>query len=269
MLVSVIYQHESPTGIHFPPSSWIPIPIPCPSPRHPSGLSQSTGLSSLCHTKRFPLAVSFTYGSAYLSMLFCQLVPPSPFRTVSTSLFSVSVFPLLFCKEVHRTIFLDSMFLFSHWVKSDSLSLHGPQHARPLCPSPSPEDCPSSCPLHQWYHPAVSSSDVLFSFYPRSFPASGTFPMSHLFASNEQNTRASALALVLPMSIQRWFPLRLIGLICLMFKELSGVWRHQFCGVLPSLWSVLTVICDHGKTIALSMMDLCQKSNVSAFQHTV
>ena len=46
------------------------------------------------------------------------------------------------------------------------------QHARPLCPSPSPEVCPSSCPLHQWCHPAISSSDALFFFNLQSFPAS-------------------------------------------------------------------------------------------------
>ena len=48
------------------------------------------------------------------------------------------------------------------------------------CPSPSPEVCLSSCALHQWCHPAVSSSDSLFSC-PQFFPASGTFPVSHLF----------------------------------------------------------------------------------------
>ena len=56
------------------------------------------------------------------------------------------------------------MLLFSCPVLSDSLWLHGPQHARPPCPSPSPEICTSSCPLHWWYHPAISSSDALFSF---------------------------------------------------------------------------------------------------------
>ena len=73
--------------------------------------------------------------------------------------------------------------------------------------------CPISCPLHQWCHPANSSSDALFSFCPQSFPASGTLPMSRLFTSSDQNTGASASASVLPMSIQGWFPLRLIGLI--------------------------------------------------------
>ena len=89
-------------------------------------------------------------------------------------------------------------------------------------------------------HPTISSSDTLFSFCPQSFPVSGTFPMSQLFTSGDQNTWPSALASVLPMSIQDWFPLRLTGLISLLSKGLSGVfssttvWRPQFFGVLPS-----------------------------------
>ena len=71
---------------------------------------------------------------------------------------------------------------------SDSLQPHGLQHTRPPCPSPSPEVCPRSCPLHRWCHPAISSSDALFSFCPQSSPASGTFLMSHLFTSDDQNT---------------------------------------------------------------------------------
>ena len=73
------------------------------------------------------------------------------------------------------------LLVFSHPVMSDSLQSHGLQHTRPPCPSPSPEVCPSSCPLHWWCHPAISSSDAVFSFCPQSFPASGTFPMSQLF----------------------------------------------------------------------------------------
>ena len=63
--------------------------------------------------------------------------------------------------------------LFSHSVMPDSLRPYGLQHARPLCSSPSPEVCPSSCPLPWWCHPVISSSDA-FSFFPQSFPASGT-----------------------------------------------------------------------------------------------
>ena len=64
--------------------------------------------------------------------------------------------------------------------------------------------CPSSCSLHQWCRPAISSSDALCFFCPQSFPASGTFSMSRLFTSDDQNTGASALASVLPVNIQSW-----------------------------------------------------------------
>ena len=114
------------------------------------------------------------------------------------------------------------MLLFSHSVTSDSLQPIGLQQARPLCPSPSPKVCPSSCSLHRWCCPAISSFNALFSFCPQSFPAS-IFPMSQLFAWDDQNTGVSALASVLPMSIQGWFPLRLTGLFSLLSKGISGV----------------------------------------------
>ena len=105
---------------------------------------------------------------------------------------------------------LSLLLFFSHPVVSDSFWPHGMQHARPLCPSPSPKVCPSSCPSHRWCHPAISSSDALFSFCPQSFPASGTFPMSQMFASDNQNTGVSTSASVLTMSMQGWFSLRLM-----------------------------------------------------------
>ena len=72
------------------------------------------------------------------------------------------------------------LFLFSCSVISNSLWAHGLLHTRPPCPLPYPGACPSSCPLHWWCHPAISSSVTLFSFCPQSFSASGTFPMSWL-----------------------------------------------------------------------------------------
>ena len=81
--------------------------------------------------------------------------------------------------------------LFSYKVVPQSLWPHGLQHTRPPYLSPSPRVCPSSCSLHQWYHPAISSSVALFSFCPQSFPALGTFPLSCLFASDDQHTGAS------------------------------------------------------------------------------
>ena len=115
------------------------------------------------------------------------------------------------------------LLFFSHSVISNSLRPHGLQHTRPPCPSPLPEVCPSSYPLHQWCHPAISSSNALFSFCLQSFPASGNFPMSQLFISYDQNTGVSTSASVLPMNVQGWFPLRLTGLISLLLKGLSGV----------------------------------------------
>ena len=116
--------------------------------------------------------------------------------------------------------------LFSCSVVSDSLQPHGLQHARPPCPSPSPKVCPSSCTLHGWCHPVILWS--FFSFCPQSFPASGIFPMSWLFASEDQHTGASASASVLPMNIQGWFPLKSTGLIFLLFfknyLKLGSIW---------------------------------------------
>ena len=135
------------------------------------------------------------------------------------------------------------LLFFSDPVMADSLQPHGLQHARPLCPSPSPEVCPSSSPLHWWCHPAISSSDALFSFSPQSFPASMTFPMSQLFASDDQNTGVSTSASVLPVSIQGWFPWRWTDLISLLSNGLSGafsstiVQKHQFLDAPPSLRS--------------------------------
>ena len=131
--------------------------------------------------------------------------------------------------------------LFSHPVMSGSLQLHGLMHTRPPCPSPSPRICTSSCSVHWWCLPAISSFYALFSFCPWSIPESETFPMSHLFISDDQNTRASASASLLPLSIQGWSPLRLNGFISMLFKGLWGVfssttiWRHQFFGFLSCL----------------------------------
>ena len=131
-------------------------------------------------------------------------------------------------------------------VTQSCLTLRDPmdcQHARSLCRSPSPDVCPNSCPLHQWCHPTISSSVVLFSYCLQSFPASVSFPMSQLFPSGSQSIGASASASVLPKSIQSWFPFRLTGFIPLHSKSLSRVfssttvWKHQFFGAQTSLWS--------------------------------
>ena len=111
------------------------------------------------------------------------------------------------------------------------------------CPSLSPEVCSNSCPLSLWCNLTILSSAAPVSFCLQSFPASGYFPMSWLFASGRQYIGASTVASVLPMNIQGWFPLGLNGFIFFLYKGLSRVFynatfqMHQFFSVQLSLWS--------------------------------
>ena len=81
---------------------------------------------------------------------------------------------------------------FSRSVVSDSLHPHGLQHARTPCPSPTPGVDSNSCLLSQWCHPTISSSVIPFSSCLQSFPTSGSFQMSQLFASGGQSIGVSA-----------------------------------------------------------------------------
>ena len=129
---------------------------------------------------------------------------------------------------------------FSCSVMSDSLRLHEPQHTRPPCPSPAPGVHSDSGPSSQWCHPAISSSVVPFSSCPQSFPASGSFQMSQLFAWGGQSTGVWASASVLPVNTQDWYLLGWTGWISLQSKGLSRVFsnttvqKHQFFGTQPS-----------------------------------
>ena len=102
--------------------------------------------------------------------------------------------------------------------------------------------CSNSCPLSWWCHPNISPSIFLFTSCLQSLPASGSFPMSQLFLSGGQNTGASASS-ILPINIQDWFPLGLIGLISLLSKGLSRIFsnntvkKHQFLGTQLSFQS--------------------------------
>ena len=92
-----------------------------------------------------------------------------------------------------------------------SLRPHESQHTRPPCPSPTPRVYSNSCPSSRWCHPAISSVVVPFSSCPQSLPASGSFPVSQLFAWSGQSIGISALASVLPMNTQGWSPLGWTG----------------------------------------------------------
>ena len=115
-----------------------------------------------------------------------------------------------------------------------TLRTDGLLHARLPCPSPTPRACSNSCLLSQWCHTTISSFVVPFSSCLQSFSASGSFSMNQFFPWGGQGIGASALASVLPMNIQDWYPLGLTGLISLQSNGLSRVFsnttvqKHQF-----------------------------------------
>ena len=140
------------------------------------------------------------------------------------------------------------------------------QHAKLPCPSLSARVCSNSHPLSWWCHPTISSSIALFSSRPQSFPASGSFLISQLFASGGQSIRASASASALPVNIQDWFPLGLSGLISLLSKGLSRVFssttvqKLQFFVAQTSLWSNSHPYMTIRKTVALTIWTFFSKA---------
>ena len=138
--------------------------------------------------------------------------------------------------SISQSLLQFSSVQFSHSVVSNSLRPHESQHARPPCPSPTPEVQPDSRPSSQWCHPAISSSVIPFYSCPQSFPASESFPMSQLFAWGGQSTGLSALASFLPKKSQGWSPSEWTGWLSLQSKGLSRVFsnttvqKHQFFG---------------------------------------
>ena len=141
---------------------------------------------------------------------------------------------------------------------SDSLQTHESQHTRPPCPSQTPEVYSDSCPWSPWCHPAISSFVVPFSSCPLSLPASGSFPVSQLYAWG---------GLVLEFQLQhqsfRWTPRtyllqdRLVGSPCSPRDSQESCPTPQFKSINFSVFSFLHSPILHpymttGKTIALS-----------------
>ena len=125
---------------------------------------------------------------------------------------------------------------FSHSVVSDTLWPHEPRHARPPCPSSTPEVYSNPCPLSRWRHPTISSSVNPFSSCLQSFPASGSFQMSQRFSSSGQSIGMMVLFLIAHMRFH-WFgllPLHTHSSLSayatvsyqLLMKEYSTIWLH-------------------------------------------
>ena len=141
-------------------------------------------------------------------------------------MYTYSWFTSSFSRNKHSIVQQFSSLQFSRSVVSDSLWPHEPQHARPPCPSLTPRLYSNSCPSSQWCHPAISSSVVPFSSCPQSLPASGSFPMSQLFAWGGQSIGVSASASVFPMNTQDWSLIGWTGWISLQSKGLSRVFSN-------------------------------------------
>ena len=130
------------------------------------------------------------------------------------------------------------------------------------CPKPSPGVCSNSCPLSLWGHLTTSSSVAPFSSCQQSFPASGSFPKSWLFALAGQSVRASASASVLLMNIQGWFPLGLTGWSpCCSRDSQESSLAPQFEGinslVLSLLFSpALTSVHDQTQTTSVQVINV-------------
>ena len=132
-------------------------------------------------------------------------------------------------------------------VSPDSLQPHGLHHARLPCPSLTPGVYSNSCPSSRWCHPTISSSIIPFSSRLHSFPAPGSFPMSHFFTSGGQRVGASASVSVLPMNIQDRFPSGLTGLISLQSMGLSRVFSNTSLKA-SFLWCSALFLVQHSQS---------------------
>ena len=153
---------------------------------------------------------------------------------------------------------------FSCSVVSDSLQPHKPQHTRPPCPSLTPEVYPNTRSLCQWHHPTISSSVIPFSC-PQSFPASGSFQMSQLFASGGQSIGVSASTSVLPMNTQDWsFRMDWLDLLAVQGTLKSLLQHHSSKASNLRCSAFFVVQLSHpymttGKTIALARWTFVDK----------
>ena len=150
---------------------------------------------------------------------------------------------------------------------SDSLWPHELQHARPPCPSPTPRVHPNPYASSQWCHPTILSSIIPFSSCPQSFPASGSFPMSQLFASGGQSIGVSASTSVLPMNTQDWsssFTMDWLDLLAVQGTLKSLLQHHSSKASILQRSAFFIVQLSHpytttGKTIALTRWTFVDK----------
>ena len=148
----------------------------------------------------------------------------------------------------------------------NSFQPYGLQHARLPCPSPTPRVCSNSCPPSQWCHPTISSFVVLFSSCLQSFPASGSFPITQLFAIRYPkywNVRcsispSSEYSGLISFRIDWFYPLAVQGTLMSLLQHHSSkasiLWSSVFFMVQLSHPYVTT-----GKAVALTIWTFVSK----------
>ena len=155
---------------------------------------------------------------------YCQLTPPSPYIITFSFLWWDYLLSLLaaFCVVVVTQLPSRVWLIGTPWTAT---------HQAPLSSTVS-QNLLKFMSIESVMPSTISSFAALFSSCLQSFPASGSFPMSLLFASGDQSIGASAT--VLSVNIQGWFPLGLSGLISLHPKDSQRVFssttnrKHQF-----------------------------------------
>ena len=214
--------------------------------------------------KRIPHESATKQKQIYICICFSAAPSICPTLSFPRCVHKSVLYVCVYCCPVNRfisTSFLDSIYMcsvqFSRSVVSDSLRPPESQHARPPCPSPTPGVHSDSLPSNRWCHPAISSSAVPFSSCPQSLPASGSFPVSQLFAWYGQSIRVSALPSVLPsIRVSIWYLLLSLWLtpLCItgcMFIHLTRTDSNAFffmAEVISHCISISICVCIYTHT---------------------
>ena len=164
---------------------------------------------------------------------------------------------------------------FSRSVVSDSLRPHKSQHARAPCPSPTPGVHLNSCPLSQWCHPAISSSVVPFSSCPQSLPA-WVFSYESILRMRWSKCWSFSFSISPSKEHPELISFRMdwLDLLAVQGTLKSILQHHSSKALILQRSAFFTVQLSHpymttGKTIALTFLDLCWQSNISAFEYAI
>ena len=159
---------------------------------------------------------------------------------------------------------------FSHSVMSDFLQPHGLQHTMLPCLSPTLGACSNSCPSNQRCHPTISFSVVPFSSCLQSFPASGSFQMSQLFASGGQSVGSFSFNISRFNEHPGLISFRMDWLDLLAVQGALKSLLHHHSSKASILWGsaffiTLTSIYDCWKNHSFDWTEFSWQSNISAF----